>query len=148
MFRFFHAIGINLKQAYGSSEIGLVTIHPDDDVDPETVGKIVNKDWMTISPAGEVLFRAGYPSALWVNWHLAHCINHGESVDEAYRHVKGRVGHVHVDIRDGLVDRQADLLAAENYPGYFSVEVMPKEGESAVEILRAHADWWKGISAR
>lgn len=56
-FRFFQAIGVNIKQAYGSTEIGLVTIHPDDDVDPETVGKVIDMDWMRISPEGEIIFK-------------------------------------------------------------------------------------------
>ena len=93
--------------------------------------------------AGEVLFRAGYPQALWVNWHLAHCINHGEDVDEAYRHVKGRVGHVHFYLRDGHMDRQYDLLKAEGYQGYFSVEIMPKEGLPSDDLLREHAAWFQ-----
>jgi len=94
--------------------------------------------------AGEVLYRAGYPSALWVNWHLAHCIKHGEDVDEAYRHVKGRVGHVHFYLRDGHMDRQFDLLRAEGYGGFFSVEIMPKEGLRSDELLREHAAWFRG----
>lgn len=101
--------------------------------------------------AGEVLYRAAYPSALTVNWHLGHCLRHGEDVDEAYRHVKGRVGHVHFSLREEKVDppyieRQAELLAAEGYGGYFSVEVInPEDGE---EVLRQHAGAWRDLRGR
>jgi len=98
---------------------------------------------------GEVLWRAAYPPGLWVNWHLAHCLNHGEDVDEAYRHVKGRVGHVHFALSPdkheeaGYILRQAQLLAGEGYDGFFSVEVInPPDGVSA---LKAHAEGWKMI---
>jgi long-chain acyl-CoA synthetase len=37
---FFRALGINLKQPYGSTETGgFVTLHRDDEVEPETVGR-------------------------------------------------------------------------------------------------------------
>ena len=100
--------------------------------------------------AGEVLYRAGYPQALWINWHLGHCLRHGEDVDEAYRHVKGRVAHVHFALDEEAAElahirRQAELLAAEGYDGYFSVEVInPPEPEPA---LKAHADAWKQLLA-
>src|SRR5207245_7014388 len=40
LFRFFRAIGLNLKQVYGQAESGgICVLHPDGDVRPETVGK-------------------------------------------------------------------------------------------------------------
>ena len=40
LFRFFRAIGLNLKQVYGQTESGGISVlHADDDVRPETVGK-------------------------------------------------------------------------------------------------------------
>ncbi len=99
--------------------------------------------------AGEVLFQAGYPAALFVNWHLGHCLRHGEDIDEAYRHVKGRVAHVHFSLGEEAVnrphiERQAALLAAEGYDEYFSVEVInPPESEGA---LSEHAQAWKEMA--
>ncbi len=101
--------------------------------------------------AGEVLFRAGYPAALRVNWHLSHCIRHGEDADEAYRHVKGRVGHCHFELADDKaewahVQRQIELLAADGFDGFFSVEVInPDDGE---QVLARHAAGWKELKAR
>jgi long-chain acyl-CoA synthetase len=52
--RFFHAIGLTLKQLYGTTEIGLHCVHPDDEIDYETVGKVLNRDFLRISPEGEI----------------------------------------------------------------------------------------------
>jgi len=42
------------------------------------------------------------------------------------------------------MDRQFDLLRAEGYGGFFSVEIMPKEGLRSDELLREHAAWFRG----
>jgi long-chain acyl-CoA synthetase len=57
-FRYFHALGVPVKQIYGSSECGLVCLHKEGDVDPETVGMPINPDWVKISPEGEILIRS------------------------------------------------------------------------------------------
>jgi sugar phosphate isomerase/epimerase len=90
---------------------------------------------------GEVLFRAAYPSALRINWHLAHCINHGEDVDEAYRHVKGLVIHAHFAM-SSEVERQMELLAAEGYHGYYSVEIMAKSEAEGDTIMSEQVAGW------
>ena len=45
VFRFFHAMGIKLRNAYGSTELGLLTQHFGDSFNPETLGK-----WYTSHP--------------------------------------------------------------------------------------------------
>jgi long-chain acyl-CoA synthetase len=56
LFRFFRAIGLNLKQVYGQTECGgICVLHPDDDVRPETVGKPTPGTRIRISEAGEIL---------------------------------------------------------------------------------------------
>jgi len=56
LFRFFRAIGLNLKQVYGQTESGGISVlHPDDDVRPETVGKPTAETAIKISEAGEIL---------------------------------------------------------------------------------------------
>ncbi|HUS92972.1 MAG TPA: sugar phosphate isomerase/epimerase [Phycisphaerae bacterium] len=98
--------------------------------------------------AGEVLYRAGYPAGLWINWHLGHCLRHGEGVDEAYRHVKGRVAHCHFSLGEDKVDhaaieRQAELLRDDGFDGFFSVEVInPDDGPG---VLARHAEGWKQL---
>src|SRR5262249_18287372 len=56
LFRFYRAIGLNLKQVYGQTESGGISVlHPDDDVRPETVGKPTVGTAVKISEAGEIL---------------------------------------------------------------------------------------------
>jgi sugar phosphate isomerase/epimerase len=97
--------------------------------------------------AGEVLFQAGYPAALWINWHLEHCINNGEDVDEAYRHVKGRVTHAHF-LMSPHVEREMELLADEGFKDFFSVETFPKGEVEADGILAEQAAGWRSALSK
>src|SRR3954452_2865184 len=59
-FRFFRAIGVNLKQVYGASELsGVCAAQPDGEVDPETVGRVFPGVEVRIADNGEVLARSG-----------------------------------------------------------------------------------------
>jgi len=55
--RFFQAIGVNIKQIYGSSEMGLVTAHRDGDIRPETSGKALASSQVQLSEQGEILVK-------------------------------------------------------------------------------------------
>ncbi len=98
---------------------------------------------------GELLFRAAYPPALWINWHLEHCINHGEDVDEAYRHVKGRVTHAHFSMSP-FVEREMELLAAEGFGGFFSLEMFfkPEAEADADQTMAQQSAAWKAAYNR
>ena len=57
-FRFFRAFGINLKQVYGSTELGaFVSVQPDSAADPNTVGPPGPGVEVRIAENGEVLVR-------------------------------------------------------------------------------------------
>jgi long-chain acyl-CoA synthetase len=59
IFRFYRALGLNLKQLYGQTEASVyVTAQPDDEVDAETVGKPSPGVEVKISETGEVLYRS------------------------------------------------------------------------------------------
>ncbi|MDF1719774.1 MAG: AMP-binding protein [Minwuia sp.] len=59
-FRFFRAMGINLKQVYGSTEVtGLVTLQSDGDASPDHVGKPCDGIDVMIAENGEVLIKSG-----------------------------------------------------------------------------------------
>jgi long-chain acyl-CoA synthetase len=59
VFRFFHALGVPLKQLYGQTEIsGISCIHPDSDVQFHTVGKPIPGTDVKISADGEILSRS------------------------------------------------------------------------------------------
>lgn len=56
-FKFFQAVGINLRQVYGSTEAGVVSMHPEDDIDNDSVGKICTGVGIEISDEQEILIR-------------------------------------------------------------------------------------------
>jgi long-chain acyl-CoA synthetase len=59
LFTFYQAIGVNLKQIYGQTEIvGIAYMHRDGDVRPDTVGKPLPGTECRISEQGEILSRS------------------------------------------------------------------------------------------
>ena len=59
LFTFYQAIGVNLKQIYGQTEIvGIAYMHRDGDVRPDTVGKPLPGTECRISEEGEILSRS------------------------------------------------------------------------------------------
>ncbi len=58
-FRFFHAIGVNLKQIYGQTEIaGISVLHRDDDIKFDTVGKPIPETEVKITSDGEIISKS------------------------------------------------------------------------------------------
>jgi long-chain acyl-CoA synthetase len=56
-FKFFQALGINLSQIYGSTESGVVSMHTQDDIDNDSVGKLCRGVEVAISDHQEILVR-------------------------------------------------------------------------------------------
>ncbi|MGM0378043.1 MAG: sugar phosphate isomerase/epimerase family protein [Bacteroidota bacterium] len=111
----------------------------------ETHGNSIGVD------TGEMMFLAGHPPAFRVNWHLSHCLRNGEDTDTAYRHIKGRVVHVHWSIPDDdikmkAIERQFELLLYDGFSGSFSVEII-KEGDNTDRLIE-HASKWKQMKAK
>jgi long-chain acyl-CoA synthetase len=58
-FRFFHALGVNLKQIYGQTEIaGISVVHRDGDVKFDTVGTPIPETEVKITEEGEIISRS------------------------------------------------------------------------------------------
>ncbi len=58
-FRFFHAIGVNLKQIYGQTEIaGISVVHRDDDIKFDTVGTPIPETEIQIGADDEILAKS------------------------------------------------------------------------------------------
>ncbi|HHE72753.1 MAG TPA: sugar phosphate isomerase/epimerase [Chloroflexi bacterium] len=80
---------------------------------------------------------------LQVLWHIEHHLRRGQSVDEAYEHIRGYVGHVHFSalddnphVTDADNRRMFELLAADHFGGFISVEIInPSDPDS---ILAHH----------
>ncbi|MGH3714754.1 MAG: AMP-binding protein [Micromonosporaceae bacterium] len=107
VFRFFQAIGVNLKQIYGQTEIcGIAVLHRDDDVRFATVGSPIPGTELRIDDDGEILLRS--PSVL--RGYLRNEEATRKAVDaEGWLHT-GDAGY----IEDGhlvVIDRQADVLS-------------------------------------
>ena len=58
MMRLFHAIGINIKNLYGTTEASLISLHKDDDIRYETVGIPFEGCEVKISEEGEILVKS------------------------------------------------------------------------------------------
>ena len=58
-FKFFHALGISLKQIYGQTEIsGISCVHKNSDINPDTMGEPIPETEVRISETGEILSRS------------------------------------------------------------------------------------------
>ncbi|MBW2117720.1 MAG: AMP-binding protein [Deltaproteobacteria bacterium] len=58
-FRFFHALGVNLKQIYGQTEIGGISVvHRDGDIKFDTVGTAIPGTEIKITEDGEILSKS------------------------------------------------------------------------------------------
>jgi len=88
-----------------------------------------------------------------VLWHVVHHIRRGQSVDDAYPHIRGHVRHAHFSITpekavtDADHRRMFELLAADGYRGFFSVEVINPESPDAVLALHMekYKEFMKGL---
>ena len=108
VFRFFHAIGVNLKQIYGQTEIcGIAVLHHDDDVRFHSVGVPIPGTEMRLSDSGEILLRS--PS-VFVGY-VGNAEATAEAVDdEGWLHT-GDAGY----LDDGhlvVIDRAKDVLTS------------------------------------
>ncbi|RME45005.1 MAG: long-chain fatty acid--CoA ligase [Chloroflexi bacterium] len=59
VFRFFHALGVNLKQIYGQTEVsGIAVLHRDGDIKFQTVGLPIPGTEVRIAENGEILLKS------------------------------------------------------------------------------------------
>jgi long-chain acyl-CoA synthetase len=106
LFTFYQAIGINLKQIYGQTEItGIAYMHSDGDVTPDTVGIPLPKTECKISEEGEILSRS--PSVCRGYYNLPEKTE--ELLTDGWLH-SGDAGYI--DERGHLVviDRLSDVM--------------------------------------
>ena len=109
VFRFFHAIGVNLKQIYGQTEIcGIAVVHRDDDIAFHTVGTPLPSTDIRIDDNGEILLRSG---AVFRGYHRNREAT-AEAVDaDGWLHT-GDAGYLEDNGHLVVIDRQKDVLTA------------------------------------
>jgi long-chain acyl-CoA synthetase len=106
VFRFFHSIGVNLKQIFGQTEIcGIAVAHRDDDVKFNTVGTPIPATEMRIADDGEILLRS---PAVFQGYYL----NEGASQDamdaDGWLHT-GDAGYLDDEDHLVVIDRAKDV---------------------------------------
>jgi long-chain acyl-CoA synthetase len=107
VFRFFHAIGVRLKQIYGQTEIaGISCIHRNDDIQFHTVGKPIPDTEIRISDQGEILSRS--PS-VFLGYHKNEEATRGTFAADGWLK-SGDAGHVSEDGHLVVIDRMKDVM--------------------------------------
>jgi len=107
VFRFFHAIGVNLKQIYGQTEIcGIAVVHRDDDIAFNTVGTPIAGTDIRIADNGEILLRS---ASVFRGYHR-NPVATAEAVDaEGWLHT-GDAGYLDDNGHLVVIDREKDVL--------------------------------------
>jgi long-chain acyl-CoA synthetase len=106
LFTFYQAIGVNLKQIYGQTEIvGIAYMHRDGDVRPDTVGKPLPLTECRISESGEILSRS--PSVTPGYFELPDKTD--ELLEGGWLH-SGDAGYIDDNGHLVVIDRVADVM--------------------------------------
>jgi len=106
VFRFFHALGVNLKQIYGQTEIsGISCIHRDGDIHFDTVGKPIPETEIKISEEGEILSRS---PAVFVEYYKDPEATQ-KTKGDGWLH-SGDAGYINEDGHLVVIDRVKDLM--------------------------------------
>jgi long-chain acyl-CoA synthetase len=105
-FRFFHAIGVNLKQIYGQTEIaGISVLHRDNDIKFDTVGKPIPETEVKITSEGEIISRS--PSVFKGYYKMPEETT--QSLREGWLH-SGDTGFIDGDGHLVVFDRTKDVM--------------------------------------
>ncbi|RMG93896.1 MAG: long-chain fatty acid--CoA ligase [Chloroflexi bacterium] len=113
--RFFHALGINLKQVYGSTEVsGGATLHRDNDIKFASVGKPAPGIEVKISEKGEILISG--PTVMKGYYKNPEATAKDIVVDENGRRwfCTGDAGYIDEDGHLIYLDRMKDMLTLAN----------------------------------
>ncbi|WP_228266630.1 AMP-binding protein [Ornithinimicrobium ciconiae] len=123
VFRFYHAIGVNLKQIYGQTEIcGIAVVHRDDDVPFNTVGTPIPGTEMRITDDGEILLRS---ASVFRGYHRQP-EETAKTVDaDGWLHT-GDAGYLDDNGHLVVIDRAKDVLTAADGTRYSSAFIENK----------------------
>ncbi len=106
VFRFYHALGVSLKQIYGQTEVsGISVLHRDDDIKFLTVGTPLPDTEVRIAEDGEILTRS--PAVFTGYYRDASATD--EALKDGWLH-SGDAGYVDSDGHLVVVDRAKDVM--------------------------------------
>ena len=106
VFRFFHALGVNLKQIYGQTEIsGISVVHRDGDIKFQTVGLPLPETEVRIADNGEILSRS---PAVFVGYYKNPEAT-AETLKDGWLH-SGDAGYFDEDGHLIVIDRAKDVM--------------------------------------
>ncbi len=106
VFRFFHAIGVNLKQIYGQTEIsGISCVHRNEDIDFDSVGKPIEETEIMLSDTGEILSKS--PSVFLGYYKDEESTKN--TLSEGWLH-SGDAGYFNEDGHLVVIDRLKDVM--------------------------------------
>ncbi len=106
VFRFFHALGVNLKQIYGQTEInGIAVVHRDGDVKFQTVGTPIPETDIRIDENGEILMR----SPAMMEGYYRNPEATAETLKDGWLH-SGDAGYFDDDGHLIVIDRAKDVM--------------------------------------
>jgi len=106
IFDFFRSLGINIKQLYGQTESSVfVTIQPDGEIKPDTVGVAAPDVELKIADNGEVLYRS---PGVFVEYFKNDEATRDTKTDEGWVHT-GDAGVIGPDGHLKIIDRAKDV---------------------------------------
>ncbi len=110
VFRFFHALGVNLKQIYGQTEIsGISVVHRDGDIKFQTVGLPLPETEIRIADNGEILSRS---PAVFVGYYKNPEATAG-TLKDGWLH-SGDAGYFDEDGHLIVIDRAKDVMTLQD----------------------------------
>ncbi|HEY8497250.1 MAG TPA: AMP-binding protein [Limnochordales bacterium] len=110
VFRFFHALGINLKQGYGQTETaGIFCFHRDGDIKFETVGTPFPGVEVRISDKGEILVRGDIVCRGYYRRDEAT----RQAISDGWLHT-GDAGYLDPDGHLVIIDRLSDVMRTQD----------------------------------
>ena len=138
IFRFFHALGVNLKQVYGQTEAsGLTVIHRDGDIKFQTVGTPMPGTEVEIADSGEILIRS---DAVFQGYY-----NNEEATAEAIKDgwfYSGDAGYFDEDGHLIVIDRAKDVMTLHDGTK-FSPQFIENKLKFSPLRKRSRGLWWR-----
>lgn len=110
VFRFFHSIGVNLKQIYGQTEVsGIAIVHRDGDIQFDSVGVPIPDAELKISAQGEILVKS--PSVFEGYFENEKATQ--ETIQDSWLHT-GDAGYIDESGHLHVIDRLKDVIRLES----------------------------------